>query len=109
MGKMLRANLIFNRDWVTQKGSVYDERPVELIVYAVKNDKRAEIIACNYTSLIVRMEEVCWDDFAQWLENFVREYFEEENIWKYVEVEGGIKGWKPKQKTDFARAKLLTI
>ncbi|MBQ7863634.1 MAG: AAA family ATPase [Lachnospiraceae bacterium] len=107
MGKMLRANLIFDRDWVTQKGSVYDERPVELIVYAVKSDKKAEIIACSYTSLIVRMDELGWDDFAQWLESFVREYFEEENIWKYVEVEGGIKGWKPKQKTEEEQKNLL--
>jgi len=99
MGKEIRVNLLFDQDWLNKKGYEDDESPMRLIVASIKKEQRAKIITVDYTTLIVKLEESSWEIFAGWLENFAREYYEEENLWKYVRVEGGKKGWKPRQKT----------
>lgn len=101
MGKMLRINLNFEKDWMIKNSYDAEEAsPMELIVGSVTNANKARIISADYTTLIVEMEEASWEDFADWMENFAREYYDEDDIWKYVQIEGGKKGWEPKQKTE---------
>jgi len=100
MGK-LRVNLNFDKDWMIKNSYDAEEAsPMELIVGSVTNANKARIISADYTTLIVEMEESSWDEFADWMESFAREYYDEDDIWKYVQIEGGKKGWEPKQKTE---------
>lgn len=100
MGKEIRVNLNFDKSWLDKNSYTDDESPMRLLVASVKAEKKAKIITVDYTTLIVKMEDTSWEPFAEWIENFAREYYKEEDIWKYVKVEGGKKGWKPKRKTE---------
>ena len=100
MGKEVRVNLNFDKSWLDKNSYKDDEPPMRLLVASVREEQQVKIITADYTTLIVKMEESFWESFAEWIENFVREYYDEENIWKYVQIDGGKKGWKPKQKTE---------
>ena len=98
MGKEVRVNLNFDKSWLDKNSYKDDEPPMRLLVASVREEQQVKIITADYTTLIVKMEESFWESFAEWIENFVREYYDEENIWKYVQIEGGKKGWKPNRK-----------
>lgn len=96
---VLRVNMTFDGDWIKRKSYDYDESPVLIISNFVGKQKDVEVIVFTYNFMCITIPEDKWDEFAQQVDEFVKNWFEEERLWEYVQLDGGKADWQPKVKT----------